>query len=61
LNQEVTIHGAEEGNDQLNMLRRLLAMGIGRARQSVVIGYKPSEASTLIGFLDPDTFEEVEL
>ena len=61
LNQEVTLHGAEEGDDQLNMLRRLMAMGIGRARQSVVIGYKPSEASTLIGFLAPDTFEEIDV
>lgn len=61
LNQEVTLHGAEEGDDQLNMLRRLLAMGIGRARQSVVIGFKPSEASTLIGFLAPDTFEEINI
>ena len=53
--------GVGEGDDQLNMLRRLLAMGIGRARQSVVLGYKLSEASTLIGFLDPNTFEDVEL
>ena len=61
LNQEVTIHGVEEGDDQLNMLRRLLAMGIGRARQSALLGYKPSEASTLISYLDPDTYEEVNL
>lgn len=43
------------------MLRRLLAMGIGRARQSALLGYKPSEASTLISYLDPDTYEEVNL
>jgi len=61
LNQEVTIHGKEEGDDQLNMLRRLLAMGIGRARQSVVLGYKPEEASTLISYLNPDSYEEVDL
>ena len=59
LNQEVTLHGTDKGDDQLNMLCRLLAMGIGRARQSVVLGYKPSEASTLIGYLDPNTFEEI--
>jgi len=61
LNQEVTLHGTDEGDDQLNMLRRLLAMGIGRARKSVVLGYKPAEASTLIGFLQPATFKEVDL
>lgn len=61
LNADVTEHGKEEEDDRLIKLRRLLAMGIGRARESVIVGYKPQEASRLIGYLDPSTFDEVEL
>jgi superfamily I DNA/RNA helicase len=59
LNADVTPHGAEEGDDRLAALRRLLAMGIGRARQSVIVGYKPDEASTLVQFLQPGSFRDV--
>jgi superfamily I DNA/RNA helicase len=59
LNAEITPHGAEEEDDRLTKLRRLLAMGIGRARESVVLGYKPEDASRLIQYLDPSTYEEV--
>jgi len=59
LNQEVTSHGDDEGDDKLTMLRRLLAMGISRAKKSVVLGYKPEDASSLIGYLDEDTYEEI--
>jgi len=34
-------------------------MAIGRARISVVLGYKAGEASRLIEFLDPETYTEV--
>jgi DNA helicase IV len=61
LNAEVTVHGKEEDDDSLLTLRRLLAMGIGRARISTVIGYKPSEASRLIGYMDPKTYKAVDL
>ena len=61
LNAEVTQHGEEEEDDRLIKQRRLLAMGIGRARESVIVGYKPREASRLIHYFDPSTFEEVEL
>jgi len=59
LNREVTIHGEDEEDDRLNMFRRLLAMGVGRARESVIIGYKPEDVSTLINYLDSSTYEEV--
>ena len=59
LSQEVTPHGAEEGDADLDRLRRMLAMAIGRARKSVMIGYKPGEESSLIRLLDPATYEEV--
>lgn len=61
LNQEVTPHGMEEGDGRLDSLRRLVAMGIGRARRSVLIGYKPGEESTLIRIFDPETYELVVL
>ncbi|MBI3582799.1 MAG: AAA family ATPase [Nitrospinae bacterium] len=59
LNQEVTPHGKDERDDRLENLRRLMAMGICRARKSVVLGYKPEDASSLISFLDPNTYKEI--
>jgi superfamily I DNA/RNA helicase len=59
LNEELTPHGAAEGDTTLENLRRLLAMAITRARESVVVGYKPEEASTLVSFLDSSTYQEV--
>ena len=57
LNQEVTPHGEEDGDGELELLRRLVAMGIGRARKSVMLGYKPGEASTIIDLLDGGTYD----
>lgn len=61
LNQEVTPHGSEEGDGTLDSLRRLVAMGIGRARHTVTIGYKPGEQSTLIDLIDPTTCDLVKV
>lgn len=61
LNAEVLRHGVGDDDDRLTMLRRLLAMGIGRARKSVILGYKPAEASVLVGYFEPGTFQEVAL
>ena len=61
LNQEVTPHGDEEGDGTLDSLRRLIAMGIGRARRTVIVGYKPGEQSTLIDLFDPSTYNLVEV
>jgi superfamily I DNA/RNA helicase len=61
LNAEVLQHGDDDEDDQLIRLRRLVAMGIGRARRSVVLGYKLSDVSRLIDFLDPATYDEREL
>jgi len=58
LNEETTPHGSEKGDSDLENLRRLLAMSITRARKSVIVGYKPGEASTLISYLDSDTYNE---
>ncbi|MBD8206730.1 DEAD/DEAH box helicase [Microbacterium sp. CFBP 8790] len=59
LNSQVTPHGADEDDTDLDGLRRLLAMGIGRARKTVTLGYKPGEASKLVSYLDPATFQAV--
>jgi superfamily I DNA/RNA helicase len=59
LNGEVTPHGDEEGDVHLDALRRLIAMGVGRARKSVAIGFKPDDPSTVLSLLKPDTYELV--
>lgn len=59
LNQEVTPHGTEDGDGRLDSLRRLVAMGVGRARRTARIGYKPGEKSTLIGLIDPGSYRLV--
>ncbi len=59
LSQRVTPHGADDGDADLERLRRMLAMAVGRARTSVMVGYKPGEESSLIGLLDPSTYELV--
>lgn len=59
LNAEVMTHGQDEQDDQLVTLRRLLAMGVGRAKQSVILGYKPDDASKLIDYFDPKTYNEL--
>lgn len=59
LNQQVTPHGEGDGDASLDRLRRLLAMAVGRARLSVMVGYKPDDASTLIGLMDPSTYDLV--
>lgn len=46
---------------QLEGHRRLLAMAVGRARKSVVVGYKPTEASRLVDFLAEGTYDPVSL
>lgn len=61
LNQEVTRHGDEDGDGTLDSLRRLAAMGIGRARHTVTVGYKPGEQSTLIGLIDSETYDFLEI
>lgn len=58
-NAEVVQHGDGDDDGRLDSQRRLLAMAVGRARESVVVGYKPSDASRLIEFLDPETYEAI--
>lgn len=61
LSQEVTPHGPTDGDADRDRLRRMLAMAIGRASKSVMIGYKPGEESSLIELLDSPTYELIEV
>lgn len=61
LDQKLTQHGRAEGDANLDRLRRMLAMAISRARMSVMIGYRPGKESSLIGLLDPSTYDLVEV
>ena len=61
LNQEVTPHGSDDGDGTLESLQRLVAMGIGRARKTVALGYKLEDRSTVIDRLDPASYELVEV
>lgn len=61
LNNRNTPHGDGEGDNGQLVLRRLLAMAITRARQTALLGYKPSEASKLVKFFKAGTYESVEL
>ena len=61
LNREVTPHGTEDGDGTLDSLRRLVAMGIGRARKTVTVGYKPEDKSTLIDMIDQATYDLIEV
>lgn len=61
LNGETTPHGSEDQDDQLWVLRRLLAVAVARARKHVAIGYKVGEQSELIRFFAPGTFVQEDL
>lgn len=61
LNAMVTPHGPESDDHQRQLLQRLLAMATARARTSLVIGYKPDEASSLVRHFKSGTFEEIDV
>lgn len=58
---DVDVPEHEEGEDgdyePSARLRRLIAMGIGRARDSVMIGFKPSDAPDIMRFVDDELYE----
>lgn len=61
LNDRNTNHGDDNVDDQLTVLRRLLAVAVARARKEVIIGYKPGEESDLVDYFSRGTFREVDL
>jgi superfamily I DNA/RNA helicase len=61
LNTELMPHGAEDNDTQLENHRRLVAMAIGRARKSTMLSFRPDVASSVVDYLDEDTFETVDV
>jgi len=59
LSQETLPHD-DEDDDRETKLRRLVAMGIGRARTFACIGYNPDDPASIVNYLDADTYELVE-
>jgi superfamily I DNA/RNA helicase len=59
LSQDMMEQDLDENDERMAIWRKLLAMAIGRAKCSVVLGYKPKEGSRLLSYLDPDTYETV--
>lgn len=61
LSAENTDFSDLETDDELLVLRRLLAVAVARAREQVVLGYKPGEESRLVDFFRAGTFAEESL
>ena len=61
LSAEVTKHGDEDGDGTLDSLRRLIAMGVGRARKTIMLGHGPEEHSSVFNHIDPETYSLVEV
>lgn len=59
LNAELLPHGEGERDTALENQRRLLAMAVARARQSLVLGVKPDEAASITEYFAPGSFEEI--
>ncbi len=57
-NAEVTPYVDAELDDQVLVLRRLLAVAVARARKAVVIGYKIGEQTQLVQFFAAGSFAE---
>ena len=53
--------GGEDEDAMLEQQRRLLAMAVGRARKGVVVGYRVEAEPAVTQFLEPLTFETVNL
>jgi UvrD-like helicase C-terminal domain/AAA domain len=54
-------HGEGDQDALLETHRRLLAMAVGRARKSVIVGYKQAEAPRLVDYLENDTYQAIDL
>jgi len=59
LDEEITPHGSEDGDSNWENLRRLLAMTVTRARQTVTLGSKTHGASSLFDCLQSGTYREI--
>jgi DNA helicase IV len=60
LNEE-TMRSIEGDEDRENKLRRLLAVGIGRAKDFVCLGHSADDPASVLSYLDGTTFEVLDL
>ena len=61
LSSEITPQEDGDEDGRLMAARRLLAMGVGRAKNSLIIGYKADTASRLIDYFEEGTYQEIEV
>lgn len=63
LNAEVLPVDDDENSDveRLNAIRRLVAMGVGRARKTVTVGYKLSDAPDIAEFFDDTVCQRIKV
>ena len=61
LSHDATTHADVAVDDQITVLRRLLAVAVARARSTVVLGYKDAERSRLVEYFVAGTFATVDL
>ncbi|NQZ52427.1 MAG: DEAD/DEAH box helicase [Moritella sp.] len=61
LNRECLLHWDDITDHRYITTRKLLAMGIGRAKETVILGYKPEDKSEIIDLLQNDTYISVTL
>jgi superfamily I DNA/RNA helicase len=60
-NDENTPYADAEVDDEVFVLRRLLAVAVARARKAVIVGYKPGEESRLVQYFAQDTFVQEDI
>ncbi|MDF2389038.1 AAA family ATPase [Nostoc ellipsosporum NOK] len=60
-NDENTPFPDEQLDDEVFVLRRLLAVAVARARKEVVMGYKPGEESRLVQYFGAGTFDQIDV
>jgi len=60
-NQECLSSWEDEEDHRYITTRKLLGMGIGRAKKSLIIGYKPTQKSDLIDLINPDDYELIQI
>jgi superfamily I DNA/RNA helicase len=60
-NDENTPYPDEQLDDEVFVLRRLLAVAVARARKEVIVGYKPGEQSRLIQYFGAGTFDQIDV
>jgi superfamily I DNA/RNA helicase len=61
LAKDHAVYGEAPDDDRYETHRRLVAMGVGRARQTVVLGTKPSEDLPLLGTIPAAVVERIQL